>query len=225
MKQFQPIAPSVNRKPPASDFRHVTSHEPPPRSTSPAPRFLTAGLLTLLSTMIALPAETNAPSPLDFQAFKIISERNIFDKNRQPQSPDRRSRSTEARPPRVETFHLAGTLIHEDGSYAFFNGSDSKYRTVLTPGRTIANFTVAEISQTSVKLKAGDHLVELDLGLQMRKQGDAPWELILKPTPGEKSTSTTSTDAGSTDADSSASGEDDPVLRKLMERRRQEQEK
>src|SRR6266404_1853175 len=76
---------------------------------------------------------TSITSHVDYQSFRIISERNIFNPNRSGRSdrseyrtrrePDRRGRST--------AFGLIGTMSYEKGSFAFFDGTSSEYRKVL----------------------------------------------------------------------------------------------
>src|SRR5205085_7839701 len=94
---------------------------------------------------------TNPPGRLDFQAFKILTERNIFDPNR---SSDSGPRSEPRKAARVESFALVGTLSYEKGNFAFFDGSGSAYRKALKTGDTIAGYKIAEITAAGVKLEA-----------------------------------------------------------------------
>src|SRR5262245_38315845 len=62
----------------------------------------------------------SGPAKLDESAFRIVSERNIFNANRSGGT----VRSTSSRRPvRVETFALVGTMAYEKGVFAFFEGS------------------------------------------------------------------------------------------------------
>ncbi len=159
---------------------------------------------------------TNSPARVDYQTFRLISERNIFD-------PNRSSRSGSARPTkttRVESFALVGTLSYEKGNVAFFVGTDSSYRKDLKTGDTIAGYKIAEITANRVKLMADNQIVELGVGMQMRRQDAGEWQLAGRAESfSDSSGSTASTDK--TDA-APAEGAASDVLKKLMQQREQE---
>ena len=97
---------------------------------------LCATLVLLLATgLIGRPQSTNAVARPDYQSFKIITDRNIFDPNRSSRSS---RRTEEAKPARVESFALVGTMSYENGTYAFFDGTGSSYRKAIKTGDTIA---------------------------------------------------------------------------------------
>src|ERR1041385_7246287 len=96
-------------------------------------------LLILASTLAAASNETDSrtaltPSARDFTAFKVISDRNIF--NPEP-SHGTADGVEQTRPKRTETVVLVGTLSYDKGPYAFFDGSAPDYRKVLEPGKSI----------------------------------------------------------------------------------------
>lgn len=124
---------------------------------------------------ISAPAQqTNTASPKDFEAFKIIVDRNIFDVNRRPPV----ARGTPRPPPAiVDTFVLTGTMSYESGPFAVFDGSSSEYHKVLAPGGKIASYTLAEITHDFVKLSSGTNELELRVGLQMRRSEDGKWSI------------------------------------------------
>src|SRR5207248_6850196 len=97
------------------------------------------------------PQSTNAPSRLDYSAFRIIADRNIFDPRRSARSaPPERTRRTYTR---TDSFGLVGTMsYHEKGTLAFFEGSSPDYKKVLKTDDTIAGFKVAAIAPSYVKL-------------------------------------------------------------------------
>jgi len=115
----------------------------------------TVGLLAAAGSLMA--QQTNAVSPKDFETFKIITDRNIFDVNRRPAV----ARASRPPPAIVDTFALTGTMSYENGPFAVFDGSSSEYHKVLGPGGTIAGYTVAEISHDIVKLVSGTNEMEL----------------------------------------------------------------
>jgi len=157
---------------------------------------------------------TNSPARVDYQTFRLISERNIFDPNRSSRSSGvRRSRPTIA-----ESFALVGTLSYEKGNVAFFVGTDSSYRKDLKTGDMIAGYKIAEITANRVKLMADNQVVELGVGMQMRRQDAGEWQLAGRAESFSDSSATT-VSAGKTDA---AEGAASDVLKKLMQQREQE---
>lgn len=189
-------------------------------------------LRTLLVALCALPLftirfakgaeETNpaAPSPApgtnsppsaasfpsqDFQAFKIIAERNIFNPNRRP--------GLSQRPPRVvrtEAFSLVGTLLDEEtGTFAFFDGTGSQYKKVLEPGEEIAGYKVCDVAADSVKLEADDLKIELPMGMQMRRQEEEKWQLVLGTAVSAPSSSPAAASLSSTSASNPSFGNRD----------------
>jgi len=170
----------------------------------------------LATSLVGRAQGTNAVARLDYQSFKIITDRNIFDPNRS----SRTARRTEApRPAKIESFALVGTMSYENGTYAFFDGSGSSYRKGVKTGETIAGFKIAEISSDRVKLEANGHEIELNVGMQMKKQDEGEWQLSGRA----ESFSTSSPATTSTEkTDSAPGGEDSDVLKKLMQKREQE---
>jgi hypothetical protein len=137
---------------------------------------LKIGVLTALAAggFPALAQQTNTVSPKDFEAFKIIVDRNIFDVNRRP--PVARGTPRPA-PAIVDTFALTGTMSYESGLFAVFDGSSSEYHKVLGPGGKIASYTLAEITHDFVKLSSGTNELELKVGMQMRRSEDGKWSI------------------------------------------------
>jgi hypothetical protein len=121
----------------------------------------------------AAPAqETNRVKTGDFSAFQIISDRNIFNPNRRPRIVNQRQ------PPKVvDSFSLAGTMSYAKGDFAVFNGSSSDYRRVLQTGGRIASYTVTRIGQDAVTLTADTNRVELQVGMQLRRNADGVWSV------------------------------------------------
>jgi hypothetical protein len=112
-------------------------------------------------------AQTNA-----FKPFEMISQRNIFDPNRLP---PRNFTNRQSAP--VYSFSLVGTMSYEKGMFAVFDGTSSDYHKVLESGGRIANYTVGTITHDSVKLSSGTNLVDLKVGMQMRRNTDGSWTM------------------------------------------------
>jgi hypothetical protein len=126
----------------------------------------------LLPGTLSTAAQSGGPTNThDFSAFKIISERNIFDPNRRP----RIAASPAAKI--VDSFSLAGTMIFGKSYYSVFDGTSSDYRKVLERGGAIAGHTVTHIGLDSVKLSSGTNLLEVKVGMQMRRNEDGQWSI------------------------------------------------
>lgn len=143
-----------------------------------------AGLMSLFLPSPAAAGAAATPnqpsSQLTLDAFKIITQRNIFDQNRRPGSGPRTAR-VERRAPKIEAFSLFGVLLDNEGTNAFFNGTGSDYQKVCKPGDRIAGYTLSEVTVDSCKLVATNGtLVELPLlVMQMRRQDEGNWQLVV----------------------------------------------
>jgi len=180
--------------------------------------------LVLVSRPAAAAEETNAhtkaaaASRVDFDSFRLITERNIFNPNRSGRrdysrrEPDRRSR--------VESFALVGTMSYEKGRFAFFDGTSSDYRKVIGTSDRIAGYTIGVVTPEHVTLQSTNSTeIKLPLGMQMRRIEDGAWEMS------ERSSAMASTGSSSSSSESTSSGSGgggDEVLKRLMQRREQE---
>ncbi|HXJ56791.1 MAG TPA: hypothetical protein VNU68_09015 [Verrucomicrobiae bacterium] len=167
-------------------------------------------------------AETNAEPQSssngprrEFSAFRLITERNIFNPHR---SEPGESRRTESRGPerRVhrDSFSLLGTMSYEKGRFAFFDGSNSDYRKVLQPAESIAGFKIAAVAPTCVKLETTNgQVIDLCVGMQLSKQEEEDWRLSE---PAAASTNSSTSETGTN------GGASDDVIKRLLQRREQE---
>lgn len=194
--------------------------------------------IALMAAVIAAAAQqTNRGSGLNYDTFKIVAERNIFNQNRQPHE-----RVVPA--PRVpDSFSLVGTLLYAGGDIAFFNGTSDEYRKALKVGGDIAGFKVAGITPGSVTLAEGTNRTVLKVPTQMRRE-DGRWSVSTEPvayssagslsgglsesTPSihsrsHLSTRSNSPTAGTTPDVSAPHGGSGSVLEQLMQRRAQQE--
>jgi hypothetical protein len=161
---------------------------------------------------------TNGAASLDYAAFKVVADRNIFNPNRQGY----RAGGPRTRPRSVDSFSLVGIMSYEKGTFAFFDGSGSEYRKALKTNDTIAGYQLTAIEPNAVKLALQTNELELRVGMQMRREEEGPW---LKPSLPETVSANGSTATGSATnsaPDSPANGADNEILKKLMQRREQE---
>jgi len=178
-------------------------------------------------------AQTNGvPGAADYAAFsRFVTERNIFDPNRQPHYPANRTRLRPAHT-RISSsapaFTLVGTMSYGKGLFAFFNGNSDDLKKSLLVSEKIADYTVAAIAQGRVTLSSKNQgpPIELKVGDQMRQE-NGKWELTG---PDELSAGT----AGpAVDAGGSSGSQDAPpavspalgqseILKRLMQQREKE---
>jgi hypothetical protein len=192
--------------------------------------FLVAGLLLSLAVRAQVTnapptAGTNLPNRLDYSAFRIISDRNIF--NSQRSSRSARSGGEAPRTAKVDSFTLVGTMAYEKGRFAFFDGSGSEYRKVLKPEGVIAGYKILDIAPGNVRLGRDGKELELRVGTQMRRQEEGEWQQTAQA--GSYSGSGRSAPAEKADSNGAAAadsgGDENEVLKRLMQKREAEESK
>ena len=165
-----------------SEFRHRNAGRSLWLQFRPAFGPRTTEVLFVLLCVFAsgLPASaqpTNRPGRADFSAFKLVTDRNIFDPRRRGYSRETRQRDS-SRPRRLEYVTLVGTMSYEEkGPLAFFDGTSSDYRKVLKPAETIAGYRVTDIGPSFVKLAVGTNEFDLRVGMQLRRDEDGKWQM------------------------------------------------
>jgi hypothetical protein len=179
-----------------------------------APGVCVGGALRLFPLPIWSPGRAvpnGTPAALDYSAFRLVAERNIFDPNRSP-----RSSRAPTQPKTVDSFSFVGTMSYEKGDFAFFDGSSSDYKKVLKTNDVIAGYKLVAISPELVKILSGTNQLELRVGAQMRRREDGSWERAA----GSAAYAASST--SSNQSDSSATGAESDVIKKMMQRREKE---
>jgi len=176
------------------------------------------------------PAATNTPARpavaetapararTDFNAFRLIAERNIFNAARsggRASAPPRENR----RPARADTLALVGVMSYERGPFAFFDGSNPEFRKALQPGGTVADFKVLEIRPNGVRLDNGTNQFELRVGARLRREDQGPWQLSESTEPLSAAAAGGASSSGGAESSNDAA---DEVLRRLLQRREQE---
>ena len=156
-------------------------------------------------------AAATAAMPLtDFNAFRLVTERNIFNPNRI----GRTRESNEAPPPRVETIAFVGTMETDRGLRAFFDSTDAAFKKTLREGESIADFTVRRILPDSVELTRGDQTTPLRMTQQLRRAEGGEWTVTARDP-----VRTESTKAAESTAPLPIPSNASEVLRRLMEQR------
>ena len=152
------------------------------------------------------------PSSLDYAAFRLVAERNIFDPNRSP----RNIRPASAAPKINDAFTLVGTMSYEKGDFAFFDGTSTDYKKAVKTNDTIAGYKVTAIASDSVKLAQNTTVLELAVGAQLSRRDDGTWARSAM------SASYAAAPSGTTTSSSATSAADNDVLKKMMMRRDKE---
>jgi len=170
------------------------------------------------------------PERAGYESFRLIVERNIFNANRQKARPVQPVRERQEAP-KVTQFTLIGTLITEASSYAFFSGTEPEFNGVFELGDTIAGRVITGIRSNGITLAGDNPVLLLEVGKGLRRVGDGEWEPIAgreaaRPGPPITQSQTgPAASAGDTRADSAqtpAGAPDSDILRRMMEKRRQE---
>jgi len=171
-----------------------------------------------------------------FDAFRLISDRNIFSANRRRMASDDRPTTRPTLPP-TEAVRLTGAWIHDAGTsqicVAFFEGSKPEYNASRRLGESIAGYRIAAIRTEGVRLVQDGSQIDIPVGGGISRQTSGKWQVALvsgfaessgtgppSSTPSASTTASTGT-ATATAAGGSASD----VLKRMMERRRQQTEK
>ncbi len=166
-------------------------------------------------------AADSGPTSLDYSAFRPIADRNIFNAGRSSRS----ARSGERpRQVQVDTFTVVGTMSYAKGDLAFFDGSSGAYRKAVKLGESIAGHKVVGITAEEVQLEAGDKKLALKVGGQMRREDEGPWSMAAAGVSHAVTGSAASAATGAAEtADGGSDGEVSDVLKRLLQKRAQEE--
>ena len=178
----------------------------------------------LCSLKAGAQTNTSSSSGPDFDSFKIISQRNIFDPNR---SGLRSNYRPSNRPTHVvDAFALVGTMSYEKGKFAFFDGQSSQYKKVLEPGANIAGYTVKNVTPKAVTLAANGKEFQMKIGTQLRNEGANGWRLsAYTDVPSDSNSDQNGEAAGIAQPSTPPVGSSpqmSDVLKRLMQQREQE---
>ncbi len=193
--------------------------------------FLTGFVILLLGmTAMDSSSQEGEQNPgMDFSAFQIIIERNIFNPEREKNVEEPEPEPVEE-PAKTEELVLVGTLVTETNTYAFFEGTSTSFRRVLKAGDTIGGCTITSITVSNVTLQNEEQTLALKVGRALtRKEGES-WSISDQARPTSLAQRDTSRESSSrererqTESSSTDDSSTDDLLNKLMERRRQELE-
>ena len=184
--------------------------------------FILVSVLLAAVSMASLAQETNTAEGLDFDSFKIITQRNIFD----PTRTGRRVTKREGPQRRIERVSLVGTSIDPKEAAAFFTGSGVPDKP-LKVGDSLKEMKIVEITEDGVRLKGQTNTFVLDLENRrsLRREENGPWQGssdTSDPTPVVSANSDGAGSSASTPAAKPASGPADSIAERLRKRRLEE---
>jgi len=138
----------------------------------------TEGSRAAATTPAAAPAATPAVSPANsFDAFRIITEKNIFNPNRVGLT-----RATpEARPARVDEIALVGTVEFGGQRVALFDSAEVAWRKSVREGESLGDFTVKRVGPEGVDLVRGEQTLSLRVAQQLRRPEGEEWAVVAAP--------------------------------------------
>ncbi len=186
----------------------------------------TAPSNNIRATLTNAPVMTNdVPSgsvALDYSAFRIIADRNIFNANRSRRAARGEERQT--REVRIESFSVVGTLSYTKGDIAFFDGSGAPLRKAIKVGEMIAGHKLVGIGVDEVELEEGGKKLTLKMGAKMQREDEGAWQRIDAPVagPNSKTGSNSPSNANDTAGSGSSDGGGDDALKRLLEKREKE---
>lgn len=126
------------------------------------------------------PAPTG-PAPGDYENFRIIAERNIFNPNRIGRI---REGGDAPAAPREDVLTLVGTLETEKGIVAIFDSPDSALRKAVSEGQALGGFSVKQISTGTVELAGEKQSFKLNLAQRLRRVEQGDWKVSnVEPPP------------------------------------------
>jgi hypothetical protein len=163
----------------------------------------------------------------DFDVFRIIVERNIFDPTRKPGGAPVKDAPPPADAPQ-QTVRLMGTWLRDDHALALFEGSGDVPREGLEEGASIAGYRIAEVRTDAVVLANDQGKIELHVGAGLARKGEGTWAVVENPVTSQPTAdsakATESKQGGEAAGQQTTPGNKAPddALEKLRERRRKE---
>ena len=195
-------------------------------------KFNLASALAALGLLLAGNTGAQAAEKVaDFDAFRLLRTKNMFDPNRRPARTETASapRPAPVRENKSSSLSLTGTMVTEGKTLAFFTGTRADYSKVLSVGDTIADCKITAIRPAEVEMERGGKPGVLAVGHQLQIEG-APSDVAAVEPAAAPATGAPPADpaapasAGPTVAPAPSNDKSD-VLRRMMERREKEMNK
>jgi len=172
--------------------------------------------------------------------FRILHTNNIFDPNRKPYRPERKREEPKPEP-QIDAFTVIGLMAYADQQIAVLSGSSPEYSGVFKINDQIEKLKLIALSNKAVSFAEGETTFSVDIGTGLRRVDGGVWkesservneDSRSRSSRGQYSSRGTNrrdgnevSEKGSEDkegeVDSSTDSEAE-LIRKMMERRRQE---
>jgi type II secretory pathway component PulC len=179
----------------------------------------TLNLLTFFTVVVAVFSAADSPAPAESKRsdFDVISQRNIFSKTRspKPQSPENQPSQTQEEPIQKK-YVLCGIAIANEQKQIFVEDPLEPGVKVYGPNDDIDGFKIKEITAGGIVVADGENSYEILVGR------------FISPDPPEAPQGPAAADSVPVDPDTQSKPADRPrteeaeILRKLMERRKQQ---
>ena len=185
-------------------------------------------------------SEVTKPVSGSLKDFGILHTNNIFDPNRKPYRPDRKRQDPKPEP-QIDAFTVIGLMAYADRQIAVLSGSSSEYSGVFKLNDQIDNLKLISLGDKAVSFAEGEATFSVDIGTSLRRVDGGAWkESSERVRSASKSRSSRSQYSGrgttrsdkNEDSAKDAEGKEDEsdgatdseaeLIRKMMERRRQE---
>ena len=185
-------------------------------------------------------SEVTKPVPGSLQDFDILHINNIFDPNRKPYQPDRKRQEPEPEP-QIDAFTVIGLMAYADRQIAVLSGSSSEYSGVFKLNDQINNLKLISLSDKAVSFAEGEATFNVDIGTSLRRVDGGAWKKSServnadsesRSSRSQYSSRGTTRREGNEDSAKDAEDKEDEsddsedseaeLIRKMMERRRQE---
>ena len=122
-----------------------------------------------------------APAPGDYENFRIIAERNIFNPNRIGRV---REGGDGPAAPREDVLTLVGTLESDKGIVAIFDSPDSALRKAVRDGQSLGGFKIKSVDTNSVQLEGEKQSFSLNVNQRLRRIEQGEWKVSnVEPPP------------------------------------------
>ena len=159
---------------------------------------------------------------IDLKSFDVVIKMNIFDPERGTPPPKPRP-ATPPPPPVPDRMSLKGTLVEPGKSHAFLDGNQSDFRKVAELNASVGDFKLKEITSeyAILSLEEGNEF-KLMVGDELERPPEGEWKLISNS---GRSGFSSGSGMGSASAPSSSSNDESEmsdVMKRLMERRKQQ---
>lgn len=140
---------------------------------------------TLAATDAADAEKTTPANGSSFEAFRILTDRNIFDSGRGLREPETTGPvAPTTSTTRIERILLIGALINRADDFnetvAFFEGASAGQNATVRPGGSIAGYRVVRIRTDGVTLEKAGQSFDLRMGSGLTRQNDGEWQVAVE---------------------------------------------